>query len=137
MADNEVSLNLGKFRSQLGQKYLYKAMTDACSIVRNDAIKNAPHGTGQLQRSIDFKVSEDGTQGVVYSNLKYAPYVEVGTGIYSKVGGGRQKPWRYPVYIDGQTVYRTTRGMKPRPYLEPALTQNTSRIKDCFEGIIK
>ena len=133
---NEVSLNLGKFRSQLGSKYLYKAMADACAIVRNDAIKNAPHGSGQLQRSIDFQVSEDGTEGIVYSNLKYAPYVEVGTGIYSSKGGGRQKPWIYPKYVDGKTQFRTTRGMKPRPYLEPALTQNTSKIKDCFEGLI-
>lgn len=110
-------------------------MSDACAIVRNDAIQKAPHGIGQLQRSIDFIVSDDGTEGVVYSNLRYAPYVEVGTGIYASKGGGRQKPWRYPIYIDGQVQFRTTRGMKPRPYLEPALTQNTSRIKDCFKGM--
>lgn len=137
MADkNEVSLNLGKFRSQLGKKYLYKAMADACAIVRNDAVLNAPHGTGQLQRSIDFLVSDDGTEGIVYSNVEYAPYVQVGTGIYSAKGDGRDRPWKYPIYVDGQTEYRWTEGMKPRPYLQPALTQNTSKIKNCFEGLI-
>lgn len=136
MADNEVSLNLGRFRSSFGKEYLYKAMCDACAIVRNDAITKAPRGTGELWRSIDFQVTEDGTEGIVYSNVTYAPYVEVGTGIYSATGAGRDKPWRYPIYIDGQTQYRTTRGMKPRPFLQPALTQNTSKIKDCFEGLI-
>lgn len=135
MEDNEVSVNLGKFRTQLLKEQLYKAMTQACAIVRNDAITNAPSKTGQLRRSIDFQVSEDGTEGVIYSNLSYAPYVQVGTGIYSSKGNGRDRPWRYQVLDKEGTRWVTTKGQPPQPYLEPALTQNTSKIKNCFEGL--
>ena len=88
MADNEVSENLKKVADGLNEK-LYKAMVNACVVVRNDAVKQAPHKTGALQRSIDFQVEEDGTEGIVYSNLEYAPYVELGTGVYATVGTGR------------------------------------------------
>ncbi len=132
MANNEVSKNLEKLSNELEKKYLYKAMADACAVVRNDAINNAPHGTGQLQRSIDFEVAEDGTEGVIFSNLEYAPYVEVGTGIYSTKGNGRDTPWSYQIY-GGEWV--TTVGQRAQPYLEPALQQNTSKIRECFEGM--
>lgn len=88
---NEISDNLNKLISDLPSRYT-KAMNSACAVVRNDAIKNAPKGTGALRRSIDFQVAEDGTEGIIYSNLLYAPYVEVGTGIYATKGQGRDTP---------------------------------------------
>jgi len=89
--DNEVSQNLRALQKRM-PTMLEQAMTKACAIVRNDAVKNAPHKTGELRRSIDFQVSPNGTEGIVYSNLVYAPYVEVGTGIYATKGGGRDDP---------------------------------------------
>ena len=144
---NEVSANIKDFIDNGLNSYLFKAMTDACAIVRNDAITRAPRKTGNLKRSIDFKVSEDGSEGVVFSKAKYAPYIEVGTGIYAKEGNGRKTPWVYPCYItnadidnfklDGKNGVRffKTEGQKPRPFLEPALTSNKSRINKCFEGL--
>lgn len=129
--ENEVSVNLKILAEELDSKYLMQAMAKACAIVRNDAIELAPHDTGALQRSIDFEVSEDGTEGIVYSNLEYAPYVEVGTGRYSVKGGGRDTPWRYK----GKDGWVTTDGSRPQPFLEPALQQNTSKIRECFEGL--
>lgn len=131
MADNEISYNLRNLAKNLEPQYLQPAMAKACAVVRNDAVNNAPQGTGALKRSIDFEVSEDGTEGVVFSNLEYAPYVEVGTGIYSTKGNGRDTPWRYQTK-DG---WFTTKGQKAQPYLEPALQQNTSKIKQCFQGM--
>lgn len=128
---NEVSANLRKLANELDSKYLTKAMAEACAVVRNDAVELAPHRTGALQRSIDFEVSEDGTEGIVYSNLEYAPYVEVGTGIYSTKGGGRDTPWAYK----DQDGWHITKGQPAQPFLEPALQQNTSKIKECFEGL--
>lgn len=131
MANNEVSKNLEKLANELNSEYLYKAMAGACAVVRNDAITNAPQQTGALKRSIDFEVSADGTEGVVFSNLEYAPYVEVGTGRYASKGGGRDTPWRY----EGKEGWVTTEGQRAQPYLEPALQQNTSKIRECFEGM--
>ena len=131
MANNEVSFNLRELAKQLKPQYLKPAMAKACAVVRNDAVTKAPQGTGTLKRSIDFEVSEDGTEGVVFSNLEYAPYVEIGTGIYSSKGNGRDTPWKYK----SKDGWRITRGQKPQPYLEPALQQNTSKIKQCLEGM--
>lgn len=128
---SEVSANLRKLAQELDPKYITKAMANACAMVRNDAVSLAPHRTGTLQRSIDFEVSTEGTEGIIYTNLEYAPYVEVGTGIYATKGGGRDTPWAYQD-ADG---WHITRGMRARPFMEPALQQNTSKIAECFEGL--
>ena len=128
----EVSNNLKKFAdSDLG-KYLYDAMKDACSAVYNSATSKVPIGdTGYLSRSIDFDVAEDGSEGVVYSNCDYAPYVEIGTGIYSSKGTGRKTPWSY----HGANGCVTTSGNKPKPFMEPALMENQNSIIESFEGL--
>lgn len=133
MASSEVGDNLHALAKRL-PSMMRKRMGQACAIVRNDAVENAPSKTGELRRSIDFQVSEGGTEGIVFSNLAYAPYVEVGTGIHAK-NGGRDTPWTYPYYKDGDVRFAKTRGMKPRPYLEPALQQNSTKIRKCFEGL--
>lgn len=129
---SEASDNLRKLAKELDSVYIKKALTKACAIVRNDAVNLAPHDTGALQRSIDFDISPDGTKGVIYSNLEYAPYVELGTGIYATKGGGRDTPWSYESH-DG---WHTTRGMRAQPFLEPAVQQNTTKIRECFEDLL-
>lgn len=133
MASNEVSKNLTALAKRTPSD-LAKCLSKACAIVRNDAIQNAPTKTGELRRSIDFKVDELALEGIIFSNLVYAPYVEVGTGIYAKKGG-RDTPWSFPYYDNMEVKWARTKGMKPRPYLEPALQQNTSKIRQCFEGL--
>lgn len=128
---SEVSENLKILAEEFNDKFLYKAMASACALVRNDAILLAPQDTGTLRRSIDFEVAEDGTEGIIYTNVEYAPYVEVGTGIYATQGDGRDTPWSY----EGKDGWKTTKGMRAQPFLEPALQQNTSKIKECFEGM--
>lgn len=131
---NEVSGNLNALAKRM-PSILSQAMGKACAVVRNEAVKSAPSKTGELRRSIDFRVSDNGTEGLIFSNLSYAPYVEVGTGIYAK-RGGRDTPWTYPYYKDGSTHFARTRGMRARPYLEPAMQQNSTRVRQCFEGLI-
>lgn len=133
MESKDVGQNLHALAKRM-PSILEGCMLKACTIVRNDAIENAPSKTGELRRSIDFVVDRSGTEGIVFSNLRYAPYVEVGTGIHAK-RGGRDTPWTYPYYKDQQVRFARTRGMKARPYLEPALQQNTTKIRQCFEGI--
>lgn len=129
---NEVSANLGKFINDLDPVYMSSAMANACSLIQGKAKTKAPKDTGNLRRSIDFQVGADGTEGVIFSNAEYAPYVEVGTGIYSTRGGGRQTPWSY----EGSHGWVTTRGNKPQPFLEPAANESRSDVINCFEGLI-
>lgn len=126
-----MSENLRDFIKSDLSKYLTDAMAEACSIIQGAARSKAPSDTGNLRRSIDFEVSDDGTEGCVFSNAEYAPYVEIGTGIYSSKGSGRKTPWRY----EGRDGWVTTRGNEPQPFLEPAALENQSEISKAFEGL--
>lgn len=109
------------------------ALNKACLLVERSAKQKAPKGTGELRRSIASKV--EGTTGIVYTPLEYAPYVEYGTGLFAESGGRSDVPWSYQ---DEKGKWHTTSGMKPRPYLRPALNENRDKIVELFkEGITK
>lgn len=127
---NEVSINLGKIIEELPSD-MKRCMANACKTVQTHARKNAPKDTGNLRRSIDFTVDDDGTEGTIYVGADYAPYVEYGTGIYATKGGGRQTPWAY----EGSQGWATIKGTKAQPFLEPALNQSRSDILDAFKGV--
>lgn len=111
-----------------------KALTKACLVVERSARQKAPKGNGDLQRSIKHRV--DNAEGVVFTNLEYAPYVEYGTGIFAEGGNGRQDvPWCYKDLETGEFVY--TSGMHPHPYMRPALDENREEILRILrEGIL-
>jgi HK97 gp10 family phage protein len=112
-------------------KAIEDALNKVCLIVANDAKSRAPVQTGALRNSIQIKVQKN--EGVIGTNLHYAPYVEIGTGIHSSMGNGRQGGW---VYYDANGERHFTMGSHPKPYLKPALDSNISAILKCFEGII-
>lgn len=99
----------------------------ACLLVETDAKKLAPKGTGELRRSIASRVDIEGDSiiGKVYSPLEYAPYVEYGTGLFAENGGRKDVPWNYQ---DDKGEWHSTSGMKPTPYMRPALNQNREEI---------
>ena len=105
------------------------------AFVMQEAVVRAPtnkHGHGgNLKGGINFEVNESAKYTEIGSPAEYAPYVEVGTGVYSSKGDGRKTAWRYKT-PDGKWV--TTVGNKPQPFLEPAVTQNTEKIKRLAEG---
>ena len=130
-----------------------QALTQACMIVERQAKINAQglsEGDGTLAGSIASRV--DGMEGVVYTPLFYAPYVEFGTGIEAEGGKGRQDvPWVYVKHSGkeggaqrsytpeeaAQTVaylrskgldaYMTS-GQKPQPFMRPALDDNREKV---------
>ena len=116
---------------------LSSAIGKACALVERSAKQNAPKGTGELRRSITSKVEERGDriEGVVYTPLEYAPYVEYGTGLFAEEGGRKDVPWHYQ---DDKGEWHTTSGMKPQPYMRPALEENREEIiRIIREGIKK
>ena len=116
--------NLDEFKSSL-QK--------ACAIVERAAKQKAPKGNGELRRSITSKVVDDGNDiiGVVYTPLEYAPYVEFGTGLFAEEGGRKDVPWNYQ---DDEGNWHSTSGMKPQPYMRPALNENREEILRLLKG---
>ena len=108
----------------------YKAaMKKACALVEREAKKKAPKDTGELRRSISSKleITENEILGIVYSALLYAPYIEYGTGLFAENGGRVDVPWNYR---DDKGEWHTTSGMKPQPYMRPALNE-------CREEIVR
>lgn len=103
------------------------AMQDACDLVEGSAKDKAPKDTGALRRSITSKIEVNGSEidGIVFTPLEYAPYVEYGTGLFAENGNGRQTPW---VYRDDEGNYHYTHGQHPQPFLRPALNENKDEI---------
>ena len=102
------------------------ALKKACFLVEREAKIKAPKVDGDLRRSITSRI--EGTEGIVYSPLEYAPYVEYGTGLFSEhpKGGRKDVPW---VYQDEKTKeFIRTYGQHAQPYLHPALDENREEI---------
>lgn len=123
--------------AELGKKFdtekMQKNLGKACAIVEGAAKKKAPKGDGTLRSSITYKVN--GTVGIVYTPLEYAPYVEFGTGIHAESGGRQDVPWSYK---DEQGEWHTTSGMKPQPYLRPALHESREMVLQVLkEGLVE
>lgn len=112
------------------------AIEKACLLVETDAVKNAPKQDGILRQSITSKVM-DGTTGIVYSPLEYAPYVEYGTGLFATgTGGGRQDlPWAYQDEKTGE--WHTTYGQEAQPFMRTALDKNREAIIEILQGAMK
>lgn len=131
-------------------KQLERSIKKACAVVERAAKQKAPKGSGDLRRSISSRVQD--LEGVVYTPLEYAPYVEFGTGLFAEKGGRKEVPW---VYVEGSSssgnkstktyteeearetvaflrskgleAYMTY-GEKPHPYMRPALYENREKI---------
>lgn len=104
----------------------------ACLLVETEAKKRAPKGEGDLKRSIQTKI-EDNTTGIVFTPLEYAPYIEFGTGLFAENGGRQDVPWNYK---DEKGEWHTTSGMRPQPYMRPALYAKRKEIIKLFGGIL-
>lgn len=123
---------LNSLEEMIDEEQLNAALGKACALVERAAKQKAPKGTGELRRSITSKV-ENG-EGVVFTPLEYAPYVEFGTGLFAENGGRMDVPWHYQ---DDEGEWHSTSGMKPRPYMRPALDENREEILRILkEGII-
>lgn len=100
-----------------------QALGQACALVERSAKQKAPKDNGELRRSITSKV--EGLQGIVYTPLEYAPYVEFGTGLFAEEAGRKDVPWNYQ---DDEGEWHSTSGQKPQPFLRPALNENREEI---------
>lgn len=99
------------------------ALGQACALVERTAKQKAPKDTGALRRSITSEVK--GLEGVVFTPLEYAPYIEYGTGLFAESGGRMDVPWNYQ---DDQGNWHSTSGQKPQPFMRPALDENREEI---------
>lgn len=116
-----------KLDSLIDDNTIRMALGKACAVIERAAKQKAPKGNGDLRRSITSKVENQGGEmvGIVYTPLEYAPYVEYGTGLFAEEGGRKDVPWHYQ---DDEGEWHSTSGMRPHPYMRPALYENKDKI---------
>lgn len=114
---------LTKLSNVADQKTVNKALMKCCVIVERSAKQKAPKDIGDLRRSITSKVENN--EGIIFTPLEYAPYVEYGTGLFAEDGGRTDVPWHYK---DDKGEWHSTSGQHPQPFMRPALNENKQKI---------
>ena len=136
---------------QAGEDIVRRAVLNACkNVVQADAKLRAPANDGELRNSIKTRVKMDGDKviGEVYTNLHYAPYVELGTGPKGQDSHAgispdvnvsyRSTPWFVhedqidvgPYHFQKIGEFYKMYGQPAQPYLYPALKDNHERISN-------
>jgi HK97 gp10 family phage protein len=138
---DETEEDLDRMQRELTGSPMLNAMRDAAMLVTRDAKRLAPVDTGRLRASItpDVRKVSSGFEGVVGSNVVYAPYVETGTRPHWPPQGAlatwaRRHGWKE---ADIRFVIGT-RGTRAQPYLVPAFVDNADKIIRILErGVSK
>lgn len=133
MADMDIHItdNSGEVLKALEQKMA--AALEAIGITAEGHAKAlTPVDTGRLRNSISHTVV--GNDCYIGTNVPYAMWHELGTGIYASDGTGRKSPWAY-YDKDGKLHY--TRGVKPKHMLKKAASEHTEEYKKIIEDIMK
>lgn len=105
---------------------------------RDNIRKNGTIDSSDLIERLDSKVINNHSKHEVEigSNQKYAIYIEYGTGIYS-TKGGRRTPWWWKGESKKWAGWHLTRGMKPKPFLKPALANHKEQYIKALEKYLK
>lgn len=114
------------------QKAAVRALEKCGLVAEGYAKRLCPVDTGNLRNSISHKVAEDEPAAYIGTNVSYAPYVELATGIYA--AGGRPTPW---VYQDANGNWHWTRGNKAQPFLKPAVADHAQTYRNIIEDELK
>lgn len=133
--NEELQKSIAQFLNKELPVAIQQALERGCLLVENEAKANCPVDDGQLRQSIthDVEITEHGAEAVIGSNVEYAPYVEVGTGVFASNGDGRKTPWRYQ---DAKGDWHTTSGMAAQPFLMPAAQSNSQEIIEGFRDLL-
>lgn len=103
---------------------------DAASTAAN----KAPVDTGALKNSISHAVDEEEKKAYIGTNIEYAIWHELGTGIYASEGGGRQGGWSYQ---DSEGNWHRTNGVPAKHFLQFGATAHQAEYKAMLENALK
>lgn len=115
-------------------KALLRGLEKCGLVAEGYAKKLCPVDTGNLRNSISHTVDEQEPAAIIGTNNEYAPYVELGTGIYAEGGGGRPTPW---VYQDAKGNWHYTHGQKAQPFLKPAVAEHADKYREIIKNALE
>lgn len=73
----ELNFDLNENVDDIINQAIEKGLTEAAIFAQGEAKKKVPVDKGTLRDNIFYKV--EGKQAIIYDNVEYAPYVELGT----------------------------------------------------------
>ena len=106
------------FAKKYKEEYV-EILTDTIQNIETEATTMAPVDLGILRSSINGEV--DGLNGIVGTPVKYAPYMEFGTGGLVDVPEGLED---YAMKFKGAGIKQVN--LFPRPFLIPAFKKHTT-----------
>lgn len=122
---------------------MLQAMRDCTLMVQRDARINAPVDTGRLRASLtpEVRTAQNDIQGVVGSNLKYAPYMEFGTRHTRMPPPSALDVWarRHGIpsgFLVARAILRRG-GLRARRFLQKAIDSNKDRIVARIEQAVQ
>lgn len=124
--------NSSKVKSEFGEALL-RGLEKCGLVAEGYAKKLCPVDTGNLRNSITHVVDEQEPAAIIGTNNEYAPYVELGTGVYAE-GGGRPTPW---VYQDAKGNWHYTHGQKAQPFLKPAVAEHADKYREIIKNALE
>ena len=162
---NNLIKKLSEIDSEAGQEVAMRAVKQAGALVQSQAKLLITGDTGALARSVRVKneVKEESVTSTVYTNSKYAPYYEFGTGPNGEANHQgispnvspryRQTGWMIPAdamtidkaeaygfrvaYKNGDVIGYYTKGQMARPFMYPALHDQEDKIMKNTERLFK
>jgi HK97 gp10 family phage protein len=130
-ADN-LAKTLMKASKEGFNRAMKKATREATKVIKRDAKAFAPHRTGSIERSISLKNRFSKSQGeyigLVFTASNLAHLIEFGVKphwIWRRKPGGRRRRGSGLVFTKGKVRHP---GMKPEPFMVPAIIKNQDFI---------
>lgn len=135
---------------QLHGTQMVNAMTRATIVVERAAKKKSPVDTGRLRSSLTHAVRTTGlpnpqVQGIVGTNVTYAPFMELGTGKFagkspyfpppSALAGWARRHGMNP-FLVARAIFQRG-GLEPRRFLGDAMDESTSKVAEILNTGVK
>ena len=124
---------LGKLSPEIAKEVAMEINASALAI-QSKARRDVVVDNGILRNSIQLKEVNSGDK-IIYtvgSALKYAPYVEFGTGGTVNVPAGYED---FAIQFKGKGIRKIN--LKPRPYLIPAFESEIPILRKNIQNVIK
>ena len=111
---------------------LFAVGEEAETFAKENVAKAKRVDTGIMMNSINHREGENFT--AIGTNVEYAIWHELGTGIYASDGKGRKSPWAFK---DRNGKWHYTRGIKPIHFLHRAITEHLARYKEIIKDSLE
>lgn len=88
--------------------------------------------SSDLLQSVTHRVNMTDEAMYVGSAIEYAPYYELGTGLFYP--GGRRTPWKYE---DKDGNWHMTNGQRAKPFIRPSIAEHRDEYQKIIQQTLK